>query len=610
MSPDETWNISPQAQADFVAKGLFEDLRPEIQQALRAKSISLGKVQVERVYEIRGWVVENQPSVSISVSSRLIYRDDLCVYAGNLSDQNDLVGLWVADKTSTMKGVIVGISGLVREHRKRLSTITQREEMREIIESASDDELVVRVLAGRNEYEYVASALRIVVKMEHFKRFGVNAQDVLKALRMEPPTRAHLVREISTIAKERALIGDAYNTQNASKCFLVSTDIGFDPYLRFGGNSRCKYDEKKVLQHLRDYGLYRKSNDSNIQIGVVSALPTTTTEFEERLLQELRQLEFDAKIVGREKVGTQTRAEFERAIERLNSKKPHLILAFFPGEVVEDDDEADAYHHFKSLTVGQGIPSQVVYADTLGKRYALANIVLGIIGKTGNIPFILADRIEYADLIVGIDIARRRKERLAGSINATAIARIYFSNGQFLRYVIHDAPLEGETIPDNILQALFPSREFSGKKVVIHRDGYFRGDEKQALKKWAQKIGADFFLVEVIKTGTPRLYAISSQKILQPGKGSMFKISDTEAFLVSSPPPFTNATPQPLHIKTEFPFTIERAAHSILCLTLLHYGSLLPPRLPVTIHYSDKIAYLALQGIKPKNLEGDIPFWL
>lgn len=31
---------------------------------------------------------------------------------------------------------------------------------------------------------------------------------------------------------------------------------------------------------------------------------------------------------------------------------------------------------------------------------------------------------------------------------------------------------------------------------------------------------------------------------------------------------------------------------------------------PVTIHYNDKTAYLALRGIKPKTLEGNIPFWL
>ena len=45
-------------------------------------------------------------------------------------------------------------------------------------------------------------------------------------------------------------------------------------------------------------------------------------------------------------------------------------------------------------------------------------------------------------------------------------------------------------------------------------------------------------------------------------------------------------------------------------MTLLHYGSLRPPKLPVTIHWSDKIAGLALKGIKPKKLEGTIPYWL
>jgi hypothetical protein len=270
---DEAWSISTQAYADFVAKGLLEDLRPRIQQVLRAKSISLGEVKIERIYETRGWVVENQPSVSISVSSRLIHRDDLWTYARSLSDKKDLGGVWVADKTSpTMKGVIVGISGLVSEHRKRLLAITQREEMQEIIKNASDDELVIRVLAGRNEYEYIASTLKIIVKPEHFNRFGLNSQKIFKALRMEPCNRAQLIKEISALVKESGLIKDAYNTKNTPERFAVSSDVRFDPYLRFGSNQERKYDEKNILQYLREFGLYRRSNDSNIKIGVVSAL--------------------------------------------------------------------------------------------------------------------------------------------------------------------------------------------------------------------------------------------------------------------------------------------------------------------------------------------------
>jgi len=133
---------------------------------------------------------------------------------------------------------------------------------------------------------------------------------------------------------------------------------------------------------------------------------------------------------------------------------------------------------------------------------------------------------------------------------------------------------------------------------------------KKVLRDWAEKIGAKFYLVEVIKTGTPRLYGKSERGVQSPLKGSAFRLSDTEAFLVSSLPPSPYGTPQPLRIRTEPPFTIEKAIHSVLSLTLLHYGSLRPPRAPVTIHYSDKIAYLALRGIKPKELEGSVPFWL
>jgi len=44
-------------------------------------------------------------------------------------------------------------------------------------------------------------------------------------------------------------------------------------------------------------------------------------------------------------------------------------------------------------------------------------------------------------------------------------------------------------------------------------------------------------------------------------------------------------------------------------MTLLHWGSIKPPRLPVTTHYADKIGQFLLEGII-SDLEGYIPFWL
>ena len=99
-------------------------------------------------------------------------------------------------------------------------------------------------------------------------------------------------------------------------------------------------------------------------------------------------------------------------------------------------------------------------------------------------------------------------------------------------------------------------------------------------------------------------------EIDRPAKGSIFKVNEREAIVVSSLPIHKNSTPRPLQIRTLGGLTIEEAVHSVLSMTLLHHGSMLAPRLPITLHYSDKIGYLALHGIKPSRLDGNLPFWM
>src|SRR5690606_8071588 len=126
------------------------------------------------------------------------------------------------------------------------------------------------------------------------------------------------------------------------------------------------------------------------------------------------------------------------------------------------------------------------------------------LGKTGNIPYVLAKPLDFADVVVGIDNAREKKKRLSGTLNATAITSVYLSDGEFMQYVIHDAPLEGETVATSVLQSLFLKNDFAGIRVVVQRDGYFRGVEKKALVDWAAKTGGTFQLVELTKSGEPR----------------------------------------------------------------------------------------------------------
>lgn len=613
--PDSGWSASTQAKAEYVCRGLLADADGAIRSLLAPKRQTVGDAVVERVYEARGWVVAGEPAISVSVFSRLTYRHDLKAYAARIGDPEKLLGLFVADKTSGLKGEITEIAGPLKESREWLAGITQRDEMRTMIDKAPDDELVVGVMTGRPPaYDYIMSALKIVLRTKDLVRFKVSRKDAQKTLRIEPQSRSELVKQISALLKERGLVEQAFNSSSAG-LFVTGAAVEFDPRVRFGNGCIEIYDEKTILQKLQSHGLYRKdgrfANGMPLRLGVVNGLRTgTTSGFTSELKHYLSRLGFTMELAGVEKANPGARAELERAVGILEQKQCHLLAGVFADELGEDEEDWGSYHEFKSLTVGRGLPSQVVYQSTLGKPFAMANIVLGVVGKTGNIPYVRPEALSYADMVVGIDIARKKKERLTGSINATAITRIYFSNGEFLRYVIYDAPLEGETLPPNVIQGLFPLDTFKGKRVVVHRDGFFRGEEKDTLKRWAVEIGAQFHLVEVIKTGTPRIYSWNNGKAEQPPKGSAFKLSDSEAFLVSSLPPFKDATPQPLRIRTEAPFPIEQALNSVLSLTVLHYGSVRSPRLPVTIHYSDRIAYLALKGIKPKSLEGIIPFWL
>lgn len=625
VSAQHDWTPSALAVAEFVARGLLRDVSSTIENALAEKKQELGnKAQVERIYDMRGWVVDGKPAVSVSISSRLVLKETLRSYATRVGVSN-LIGLQVADITSTLKGEIIEIIGHLEEHRRRLLSITQREEMQKLLTSAPDNEIVATVSTGRNNYDYWIGALRIILLLEYVHRFGINSRQALSALRIEPKLRAEIVTKVAEIITKTGYLERAYNSITAPLLFNTTP---FTASIRFRNGRATLYDEKTILKSLKENGVYKISDKYSggkpIRVGFLTALEETTCRtFWQDTEERLRPLGFSVQKIGDITVKDASRAELDKAISQFEAQAPDILVAFFPDDFSDEDDDETAYNHFKSLTIGRGIPSQVIEASTLENEKiriaSIGNIVLGIIGKTGNIPYVLAEPLPFADVIVGIDIAREKKKHLPGTRNATALTRVYLNNGEFLQYAIHDASLEGETIPPSVLQALFPIKEFGGKRVVVHRDGYFRGNEKQVLTTWAKKIGASFHLVEVIKSGAPRLYAVGPKQgqgetressIVQPQKGSAFIISSSEAILVSSLPPFANATPRPLRIRSEPPFSIELAIQSVLAMTNLHYGSVRSPRLPVTIHFSDKIAGLALKGIKPKNLEGDIPFWL
>lgn len=511
-------------------------------------------------------------------------------------------------------------TGTLEQNRERLLRYKPKAEIARIFSEGDPAQPIYAVQAriGLRAFEYPAEALRPVLTFTELKHYGVSASDAQRQLRLAPTDRANIIKTLSSIGRDAGLIGEAYATGRATDAGRTLASRYSAPDVRFGDRARLSIEGLKTLHALLRRGAFRKPhqwNTDTLRLGVVAAgvKQSRVQTWLERLLADLKQIGLRLVVDAFEECPRFNLDDFHRSTSKLVGRQPEAMLAILPGAYRGDDADAEAeafYTAFKDETIGRGIASQVVYESTLGNASARSNIVLGIFSKLGGVPYVLADPLPFADVLVGIDIGRRRKERLAGSINLAATTRIFANSGEFLRYRIYDAQIEGETIPNEVLQRLLPASELGGKRVVIHRDGQFRGKELQLLEKWGATIGATFLCCEIRKRHIPRIYRYRAGRAIQARKGDCLILNDREAFLVSTPPPFTTATPQPLHLVRYGDWTIEEAIESVLALSCLHHGSLLQPRLPVTVHYSDKIAYLALKGIKPNALEGDRPYWL
>ncbi|MGI0480857.1 Piwi domain-containing protein [Geminocystis sp. CENA526] len=604
--------ITPSSQgiADFVTHKLLGNINinRQIREILAKSTQDKGKYIVTYECEKYGCVVNNHPSVSISLKSRLDYKGTLKDYLTKISSTDELIGLHVTDITkpdfqSAM--TITSIVGKLGENntRQRLLSYPLSAKMQDTINQADNDELVVKT---ENFYDYVVSALKIRVYNQDYDRLNVSEK-----LQITSEKRYEYVKEIFTLLKTTGLVFDNYSSTQKNHSFRTEKSIDYSPQLLFGNNHQ---DSKNVFNSAKKFGTYKPSQNKTIRIAILNTLPNLNLDTLKIGIRDnlgKNGLGYDLKLAGEEVINQPNRATLERSIELLKQQKPDIIVAIIAGKIDNKNSDWTLYDHFKHLTLKNDIPSQVIRPETINNQYALKNILLGILAKTGTIPYILANPIRYADLIVGLDVSRQKKATLQGTINAAAMARIYFNNGELLRYSIRDAMLEGEIIPTHILQDIFPVKEFSGKTIIIHRDGKLPYQEKESLLAWGKDIDATFYFVEIIKNGNPRLYALNeNNKVINAPKGSIFKLSDTEALLVSSDFPNTMGTPRPLKIRTHNPFPLKEALHSVLSLTLLHYGSERPPRLPVTTYYADKISTLASRGLRPHATDGTIPFWL
>jgi putative glutamate--cysteine ligase/putative amino acid ligase len=274
------------------------------------------------------------------------------------------------------------------------------------------------------------------------------------------------------------------------------------------------------------------------------------------------------------------------------------------------DDEL--YLDIKRDLLEFDIQSQVIYHRTnVGDRYVVYNLMLGLLGKTGNYPYFLKEASNK--VFVGIDLSRKVRSSNKGTLNAVGTAIIVdASNGGTIAYKNINVPAGGEAIEKAYVKSLANMLyKYKGKFIVIHRDGRMGVDELNAyVEVFSKQFGREnFALVSILKSGTPRIFQMRGNVVENPSKGCAILLSQQEAIISTYEPSL--GTHIPLRIKVlygDYYYSLREAIEDVLRLTLLNFSSFTLNKLPATVAFADRIAWFNLHGIAPEDADGNLFF--
>jgi hypothetical protein len=156
---------------------------------------------------------------------------------------------------------------------------------------------------------------------------------------------------------------------------------------------------------------------------------------------------------------------------------------------------------------------------------------------------------------------------------------------------------------------LLPEAFFGGRRVVMMHTDTLTDDEIATLHQQADKLKMTFYRMDVSAGANPRLYGFTGKGMAQPPTGTAFTLDDTRALLIPALPGHPSQPPNPLLITTNSVFPVEMGLRTTLAMNVLH-PTAKKPRLPVTLHYGERIKRLLGAGVHPAEPEGALAWWL
>ncbi len=644
----ENPSIKPQIIADLA----YQILR--INYNLPLDTVNLNQdIAIEKVIKFWSEVVSCKidgkkglsPALSFTIKSNIVCRTNLAQYCDRISKNSQdlekiLLNLEVENIDSGSNAVIKSLAGIVRENGESLLKKAKNERSKKALEEALKyypDQPLVAVSFGnsKKEYHYAMSALRPVMNAENLAKLGFDYGQILKHTKLNCQQRQNLIinfknHAITILNQYQFNIIKSFSSGAYQDLFFTPTTPINEVKLLLGNNIQANH--KDLSNALKKEGVYKyHSSFANgqkpvINISVLKLSDFKLNPFLNELEKQLNRHKFQLNFIRKQPFdvnkfqGQSLRIEVEKIVDNLIVENPDLILVILPdNKQINNEDEEDErgfYGQIYSEVLKHGIASQFIRENTLKKteaNFILSQVIPGILAKLGNLPFVLAEPITIADYILGLDVSRVKKKNVSGTMNACASIRLYGQRGEFLGYHSESDFLEGEEIPKPIIEKLLPVNQFAQKRVLIYRDGLFRGNEVKNLLERASAMDSRLILVECPKSGNPRLYEVKNKQLFPPPKGLAMKLNPQEAIAVTTQVSDKIGLARPLRLKIRSEgeiVAIEDIIETTLKLTLLHHGASKTTRLPLPLYGADKMAYLRIKGIYPRSMEGDRQFWL
>lgn len=581
------------------------------------------EISLERKYDL--WITISDEGIAyLQINTGSVFSSNLTVY-DYLSRRVNPVGMEVKNDWSTNRqsGVITEICDYSVTDKLDFADslkayyIGKGEGYR--VEKLPDDAPVVLVeLQQGKAYPYYPQALKPILTREKVGEIDpafslMIEQYVKRDMHERLQLDRDLIHDIGTLADVGGL--------SFSDETCTVEEIGYKkgtvplPSLVCGQNRSIECGKE---YQVFNYGFYRKP-DRKLKIGYIypkgaeekmGAVVNAILEFavkgkfhgedDKYILNGLLDIQFAPMIKEEYEIGDIT--DYKRAALKLQKVEGvDMVIALVPDGM--DDD--GPYNPFKTIWAKANIPSQMIsmktatlfWQELIDKstknttKYFLHNIVLGILGKTGGIPWIVKDMPGNVDCFVGLDVAT-----VARGIHYPACSVVFDKYGKLLGFYKPTTPQQGEKITSRILQDIFDQVIFSyedeygesPKHVVIHRDGFSNEDDSWYEHYFGAK-NIDYSIIEVRKNNHTKLMLVEDDKVVNPSMGYCIYNND-KGYLVTTDLGNKKGSPNPLLIEKKCGnLSMPHILTQILYLSQLHVGSTHKLRLPITTGYADKI---------------------